>query len=192
MAWGRWLVLFAGDVAENVSNLLTLRVTLSPPNPSEIFGAKAAAYMDGVETVFRTSVFKYLELLIRYGRRRTGRMVAGFTAMMDKYGYDYMRSWQHSDEESDQAIQEGKLKSEFDYKPGENPMNIIITNAVEYAEYVENKVGMTEIGQLPVLVPYFEQYIGENMEIFKENAARDGFDSGDFGDLTDFGAPEAT
>jgi hypothetical protein len=155
----------------DVSKLLTLKVTLSPPNPSEVFGEKAAAYMDGVETVFRTSVFKYLELLIRYGRRKTGRMVAGFTSMMDDYGYDYMRSWQHSDEESSEAVQEGKQLSTYDYKPGENPMNIVITNAVEYAEYVENKVGMTEIGQLPILVPYFEQYIGENMETFMKNAS---------------------
>ncbi|MDE2102282.1 MAG: hypothetical protein KGL39_33865 [Patescibacteria group bacterium] len=173
-----------------MSKLLTLRVTLSPPNQSEVFGANADAYMEGVETVFRTSVFKYLELLIKYGRRKTGRLVAGFTAMMDQYGYDYMRSWQHSDEESTEAVEEGKELSTYDYQEGQVPINITITNAVEYAEYVENKVGMTEIGQLPILVPYFEQYIGENMDIFMENAI-EGFHSGDYGDLEDFGAPEA-
>jgi hypothetical protein len=61
---------------------------------------------------------------------------------------------------------------------------------VEYAEYVENKVGMTERGQLPVLIPYCEKFFGENMDQFMKNAANGGFEKGDFGILNDFGAPE--
>jgi hypothetical protein len=174
-------------VEAHVRKLFQIKVTLTPPNPSEIFGAQAQIYMQGVDTIFRTSVFKFLELLIKYGRRKTGRLVAGFTSMMDAHQYDYMRSWQHSDTEDARAVQEGKNLSMFDETI---PGTITITNAVEYAEYVENKVGMTERGQLPVLIPYFEKFFGENMDQFMKNAANGGFEKGDFGILNDFGAPE--
>ena len=171
-----------------MGKLFTMSVTLNPPNPADIFGENADAYIEGAQTVFRTSVFKFLELLIRYGRRKTGRMVAGFTPMMDAFEYPYMRSWQHSDEESSEAVTEGKEISSFE---NSDPWIIGITNAVEYAEYVENKVGVTTIGQLPALIPYFEKYIGENMDAFSENALNGGFESGDYGDIEDFGPPES-
>jgi hypothetical protein len=168
-----------------LSKTFSLRITFNPPNPAATFGVNADKYMKAAQTVLRTSIFKFLELQIKYGRRKTGRMVSGFTGMMDTYGYPYMRSWQHSDEESAQAVTEGKnLSSFFD----QDPWNISIINGVEYAEYVENKVGMSELGQLPVLVPYFEKFIGENMDQLSANAAK-GFDSGNFGEINDFGAP---
>lgn len=170
-----------------MSGLLTIKVKLIPEDPVAAFGKNADAYIAGAQVVFRASIFKFLELLIRYGRRKTGRMVAGFTPMMDVYAYPYMRSWQHSDEENATDVQEGKNLGTFDNK---DPWNISITNAVEYAEYVEQKVGLTHLGQLPVLIPYFEKYIGENFDAFTENAVNGGFDTGDYGNTEDFGAPE--
>ena len=170
-----------------------MRVTFKPENPAKWFGDNADIYMQGAQTVFRVSVFKFLEFIIRYGRRRTGRMVSGFTPMMDLYNYNYQRSWQHSDEESSEAISEGKQEGSFNYDPVGAPWSIMITNAVEYVGYVEDKVGITEIGQIPVLVPYFEKFMGENFDIYFENATKAFGNSNGlkgYGDIEDFGAPE--
>lgn len=150
--------------------------------------------MQGAQMVFRVSVFKFLEFIIRYGRRKTGRMVSGFTPMMDRYNYDYMRSWQHSDTESSVAIDEGKEEGSFLYDEVGDPWNITIINAVEYVGYVEQKVGITEIGQIPVIVPYFEKFMGENFDAYFANAqAAFGNPNGlrGYGNLDDAGAPES-
>ena len=172
-----------------MAKLFTIRVTLNPPNPAEVFGKNADAYMKGAEIVFRTSVFKFLELLIRFGRRKTGRLVSGFTPMMDAHNYNYLRSWQHSDEENAQAVLEGKAAGTFDES---NPWDLIIVNAVEYAGYVEEKVGVTEKGQLPILIPYFEKFMVENFDAFMQNAAKGGFETKNFGLIEDFGPPEVS
>ena len=178
-----------------MNSVFTMRVTFKPENPAKWFGDQADIYMQGAQTVFRVSVFKFLEFIIRYGRRRTGRMVSGFTPIMDLYNYNYMRSWQHSDQESANAVSEGKTEGSFIYDPVGSPWNITITNAVEYVGYVEEKVGITEIGQMPVLIPYFEKFIGENFDQFFENANRAfGGPNGlkGYGNLDDYGAPEST
>jgi hypothetical protein len=162
-----------------VANVFGITISLNRPNFVEEFDANTKLYMEALATVFRATTFRFLGLEIKYCRVKTGRLKSGFTPIMDAYQYDYTKYWTYGADESPEAIAEGKQAGTFQYDPSSDPFKMIVINSVEYASYVEEKVGITVRGPITVLIPEYENFFLEGYNYLNEHLG-DAFDSGKY------------
>lgn len=168
-----------------MGKLLGIVIKVNRPHFDREFDEKTKLYLEQVGTVFRATVFRFLGLVIKYSRVKTGRLKSAWTPIMDAYTYDYTRFWTYGPDEVPEAIAEGKVQGSFQYDPAADPFKIIVQNSVVYAGYVEEKVGVTVRGPLPVLVPNFEAYWQEGYEYLNSHLD-DSFDSGRYPSQGDY------
>ena len=151
-----------------MGKILTIGVKITPTDFLERFTWASVVYYEGVSIVFRTSVFQFLAMLIRIHRVDSGRMKAGWTAIMNQYSYNYSKSWTPGPKENAEAIAEGMAAGSFEYYPSTDPWNITVINGVKYAGIVEALYGSTLWGPIPCLVPNFEGFVRDGMSILNE------------------------
>lgn len=162
-----------------MANVFGIVIKLNRPNFCEEFDANTKLYLNAVATVFRAATFRFLGLEIKYCRVKTGRLKSGFTPIMDAYAYDYTKYWTYGANEVPEAIAEGKRMGSFQYDPSTDPFKMIVINSVEYASYVEEKVGITVRGPITTLIPEYENYFQEGYD-YLNSKLDDAFDSGKY------------
>lgn len=168
-----------------------ISVSITPPDWLRRSEYAMDAFLKGAATIFRSTVFKFLEMEVKTSRVKTGRMKSAWTPFMDRYGHPWQRSDRPGPEEDTTAIAEGKEQGQFGYNEG-NPWNIAVINSVEYASIVEEKWGMSELGPLAMLVPRYEEWFEEGFKVL-ESIAREKLNGPvgqDWQVPTDLGAPE--
>ena len=162
-----------------MANVFGLVINLNRPDFAKDFNDKTNLYFDAVATVFRAATFRFLGLEIKYCRVKTGRLKSGFTPIMDAYAYDYTKYWTYGSDENPEAIAEGKQMGSFQYDPSSDPFKMIVINSVDYASYVEEKVGITVRGPITTLIPEYENYFLEGYN-YLNSKLDDSFDSGKY------------
>src|SRR5882672_7085900 len=133
-----------------MNNVFGLVIKVSKPNFDTDFDQNTKIYLEALATVFRAATFRFLGLEIKYCRVKTGRLKSGFTPIMDAYQYDYTKYWTYGADEVPEAIAEGKSQGSYLYDPTSDPFKMIVINSVNYASYVEEKVGITVRGPITV------------------------------------------
>jgi len=120
----------------------TFRISITFVNPDEWdkwFEANTL-FTEYYKTLFRQCVYEIHKYLIRVTPIQTGRLRAGWTGILNKYGIDYTAAFSDYSlldhlnlQLSQQAVMEGFALSQFI----DEELDVTIINSVPYSEYVE-------------------------------------------------------
>ena len=132
---------FAKKYGKDVSDP-TFAITITFANPDEWskWSEANALFTEYYKILFRQCVYEIHKYLIRVTPLQTGRLRAGWTGILNKYGIDYSAAFMdtalldHAFIKYDQtAIIEGMAMSDY----LDEELDVILINNVPYGEYVE-------------------------------------------------------
>ena len=117
--------------------MMTMTITLDPPDAIQKFSQFSQRFRDGLEQTHRMWVFRVLEYLVRFSRVDTGRSRAAWMPFMDDQGYSYQRSLTAPPNVED-LTGEGRLQGTYDHQG----METTVYNNVKYVDSMNQKYGL--------------------------------------------------
>jgi len=124
-----------------------MTITINTPKQWEMWENVRSIFMDNFKVMFKYGVFDANKYLIRATPMQTGRLRAGWTALLNKYNIDYSAAFMdvtlvtgHNEPLSQEAISEGMALSSFI----DTDFMVTLVNGVPYADYVETGTSKME------------------------------------------------
>ncbi len=164
---------------------MVVKLNFDPPDQIEQWQGVLGQIEEKGPGIHLKWVFRVIEYVIKYSRRRTGRSRAAWLPLLDKYGFDYQRSL-GTDRLDPGAVQEGYSMGTFD----DQPFHTTLMNNVDYVDPMNQRFGLfgfsqTTSGKMKLgsdgirfeeKIPQFEQFGADTWQEFldKTKAAFEG------------------
>lgn len=155
----------------------SVTISIKEPKQWDMWANVSSIFMDNFKTLFKYAVFDANKYLIRLTPMQSGRLRAGWTALLNKYNIDYSAAFMdvtlvegHNEPLSQEAIMEGMALSSF--VDTENLVTLV--NGVPYADYVETGTSRMEGQHFTLKAMYKAELILKRYteEWFKECSER--------------------